>query len=197
MATMAEVDDGSARQRADGTEHPAFQRALEERVAFADVSQIRRVRDIPLGVEPYEIGVAYPGRACGQGPVRRRPPRSAPRACGSAPTALPCGVLADHVEHQVRQAVVVDARHHQHDPCLRAAGRRSADSAAPGRTAPRRAGRARSIAVCGSLMPGDSARTATSTSWRTANSRSAELPRVAPSAVALRIAPSASSTAAS
>ena len=40
------------------------------------------------------------------------------------------------------------------------------------------------IAVYGSLMPGESARTATSTSWRTANSRSVELTRVAPSAMA-------------
>ena len=39
------------------------------------------------------------------------------------------------------------------------------------------------IAVCGSLMPGDSARTATSTSCRTAYSRSAELARDLPSAV--------------
>ena len=37
-------------------------------------------------------------------------------------------------------------------------------------------------------MPGDSARTATSTSCRTANSRSAELTRCGPNAVAFRIA---------
>ena len=40
------------------------------------------------------------------------------------------------------------------------------------------------IAVWGSLMPGDRARTATSTSCRTANSRSAELTRCGPNAVA-------------
>ena len=44
---------------------------------------------------------------------------------------------------------------------------------------------------------GDKARTATSTSWRRANSRSAELARVGPSAVAALIAVSAPSTAGS
>lgn len=60
------------------------------------------------------------------------------------------------------------------------------------RAAPRRS--STRMAVFGSLMPGDSARTATSTSCRTAPSGPLALESASPMAVALRMAASASRT---
>ena len=96
------------------------------------------------------------------------------------------------MEHGIDQAVVVDARHDQgHRAVAHSDARRQmqgdrSHSAAPSRSSTL-------MAVCGSLMPGDSARTATSTNCRTANSRSPALAAVPPRAVALRIASSAPS----
>ena len=97
-------------------------------------------------------------------------------------------VLSYHVKHRVEEARHIGCserptpagRPVTRTPVGRYSGTIS-HNAAPSRSSAL-------IAVWGSLMPGDRARTATSTSCRTANSRSAELTRWGPKAVAFRIA---------
>ncbi len=149
----------------------------EGAVALPQVCEVGRVRDVAVGVVQHQVGVALQrpaGRVTLAAGNRDQHLQQADQHGGAAG-----GVLPDEVEHGVGQTRHSDAGHHQHGTAVGArtpfaeCAALQSHSAAPSRSSTL-------IAVCGSLMPGDSARTATSTSWRTANSRSAELTRCAP-----------------
>lgn len=71
------------------------------------------------------------------------------------------GILPDHVPHGVGQPVVIDRRDDQHNAA--AAQPPPAGEGPSGELAQRRPEASTPIAVCGSVLPGDSARIATST----------------------------------
>ena len=88
-------------------------------------------------------------------------------------------VLPDHMEHRVGQSAVVDRRHDENRFAVpENHPSREAHAGDTHRAAPSRS--RTPIAVCGSLMPGDRARTPTSTNCRTAYSRSSEMRAATP-----------------